>query len=1023
MAGFSWFNFHSDIENRLQFREAKLQTSINSAIEGYKNVVSVMLYSEINTPELKQLIKAFNEAPVQRQQRLRGKLYRRLYAFYQILFNHDIRVLQLVSPKGYSILRINRPELYGDKISNDRSILGQVITTHKPAQGFENGRAYPGFHYAFPLLSEGELIAIIDFSVPFDALKAVAAETCHENSGCSRIMMYRELLERTVHPSAKGLFLADPISDNYVSEDVASPLRDIKKSFITPSWQAAVDARLKRDYTLQRAIADGDNYSTFLCRDLDQCFSVVMLPVRDSKKRLAAYIVSYYPDAEYTQLLLHYATNLLIACLLLALVTVVVHIWFNTRRYMHIISENMAEGLYVVNEHGHTKYINKAFTRILGYSAKECLETNAHELFHVHTSDQPVSQDGCQIRNVPLNGEIYQSEYETFRHKDGSLIRVKVTSSPLLIEHKISGAVVLFGDYTQEFQAKKRLQQSDTALHNLAEGVIITDPQANIIAVNRAFTSITGYSEAEILGKNPTCLSSGRHDRDFYKRMWSDLEHENFWEGEIWNRRSNNDIYPEWLKITKMLGDNGENAGYVGVFSDISEQLSKEKKLTSLAYHDQLTGLLNRTAFMEIFEHALNRSARQKSQVALFFMDLDRFKRINDTLGHDIGDVLLQEVALRLKNSVRIDNEVGRMGGDEFVLMLEDFKTLNTPALIAKKVINVIKEPFYVKDKILHVTTSIGISIFPRDGEDSQTLLKNADAAMYMAKNFGRNGYHFFTRSLAREARERFELELELQQALKKHQFVVFYQPKISLHTGEIIGLEALIRWQHPSRGLLAPNAFLEVMIEAGFISEMTLWQLGEVTRQHSLWSASGYDVGRVAINIDGNNISADMLNSMLENVMNKESTDPSILELEILETSLNQEEFPDAFWNDLVERGFELAIDDFGTGESSLLRLSKLPVSTLKVDRSFISDLQTNENAHEIVKSIIALGKTMNKKVLAEGVETAEQLGFLIQAECDEVQGYYFSRPVTAEQITHLLDDNNFAVLLRQQRELHAAL
>jgi diguanylate cyclase (GGDEF)-like protein/PAS domain S-box-containing protein len=642
---------------------------------------------------------------------------------------------------------------------------------------------------------------------------------------------------------------------------------------------------------------------------------------------------------------------------------------------------------------------------------------SAHELFHVHSGIDDLTPETCPIRTVPLSGEVYSSRAEIFQRKDGSTLRVEVIASPLSSSGEISGSVVLFRDITAEYETQLRLQQTDIAFRNLSEAVMVTDENATVIALNRACTTITGYKEEEIMGQNPKILSSGRHDAEFYKEMWGSISSRGFWEGEIWNRRKGGEVYPEWLNITAVRSDSGELINYVGVFSDITELRRKEERLRDLAYHDQLTHLPNRAHFHELFEHALERARRHDNRLALLFLDLDRFKQINDTLGHVTGDTLLQQLGERIQECTRVDDDVARLGGDEFCVLLEDIDHIEDAARVARKLIEAIKEPFKIGSKDLYVTASIGISIFPEDGNGTTTLLKNADAAMYLAKNAGRNDFRYFTKAMADEAAERFQIEGELREALAGEQFELYYQPKVDISDGNIVGLEALIRWNHPEHGVVSPFGFLGVAQDAGIMEPITDWVVGSAAKQVSHWKKEGLNPGRVAVNIDTESFLKPELARRLVEIVKEEGDEPQDIELEVVEGSLAYEAHTTDLWQKLVSAGFVLSIDDFGTGESSLSRLKLLPVETLKVDQSFVCDVESSEDDRTIIRTIIAMGKSLGLKVLAEGVEEPMQLHFLREMGCDYVQGYYFTKPLPADAVTKLLKDNDYAELLQHQQ------
>ncbi len=1002
--------YEAELQQGLGYHETELATSLRSVIDGYGHLVDVVVRSDLERPEVLTLLGKVAGTDSAQARRLRGRLYRLLYPTYEILRGHDLRVLQFVRPDGTSFVRFNRPDLYDDDIARDRPLLRLVIDSGRSGQAFENGRVYPGFRYAYPLFAGAEgdrrLIAVADFSVSFDAVRRLLQESGSGAGTQGRFVLRRDLLEQVGHPSARALFRPVAIHPAFVLEDEASSLRDTKPSLPLPPWVDEVDRNLAGDAGVQAAIDAGQPRAVLSCITLDDCYAVALLPVRDSAQRVAGFLVTYSPAPRLAMTRNRLAVAFLGGSLLILVAGFALRRALASRQRLRTISENMAEGLYVVDTAGITLYVNAAASELLGYASHELVGQPAHDLIHAQHGEEAVPADRCPTRLWAARGEVFRSDMEVFRHKTGRLLRVSLVSSPLREEGQVTGTVVLFRDIGAEHEARMRLQQADIAFSNLAEAVVVTDADANIQAVNHAFTLITGYSDEEVRGQNPRLLASGRHDRIYYERMWQSILGLGFWEGEIWNKRKNGEIYPETLKINAVRDDQQRLVGFVSVFSDITELRAKEERLRHLAYHDQLTGLYNRNAFLQILEHALHRAQDRGAGLALLYLDLDRFKRINDTLGHIVGDGLLQEVARRIRTSLRAQDEAARLGGDEFVVLIEDIDQQAAPARVAHALLERIRAPLGLDGKPLHVTASIGICVFPEDGDSPTALLKNADAAMYLAKQSGRDAYRYFTAAMAKEADARFELETRLREALKTGQMRLVYQPKVALADGRVIGLEALVRWQHPRDGLLTPDRFLGVAAETGLMQPLTQWVLGEASRQSARWRDAGLPVGRIACNLDAGVFHPADLEALLLAAVREAGITPADLELEILETGMLREAQSQGLWDRLVGHGFDLSIDDFGTGESSLARIKELPVSTLKIDRGFVRDIETSEGDRSIVRTVIAMTRTLGKEALAEGVETDAQMRFLIEAGCDAVQGFWFSRPLPPEAIPDLIRD-----------------
>ena len=559
----------------------------------------------------------------------------------------------------------------------------------------------------------------------------------------------------------------------------------------------------------------------------------------------------------------------------------------------------------------------------------------------------------------------------------------------------------------RQTETANRLHLAANVLDKAPDGMIITDKVLKIVSVNQAFTTTTGYSEQEALGQRPNMLSSGRHDKAFYQAMWLSLEKTGQWQGEIWNRRKNGEIYPEWLNITAIPNEQGEITHYAGIFSDLSAQEHLWQRLHRLAYYDVLTGLPNRDLFMDRLNNALTGGRRQNSSVALLFLDLDRFKTINETLGHTLGDSLLKAVADRLSRCIRESDTIARLGGDEFTIVLNGLNHPSEAAKVAKTISHHLKEPFTLNQQELFISASTGISLFPGDGDDPETLLKNADTAMYRAKESGRNRYQFYETDMSTRFAERLSLENELRRALENDELQLAYQPKVELASGRIIGMEALARWQHKERGWISPATFIPIAEEAGLMLPIGEWVLRTACRQAKAWQNSGHQNFRIAVNLSGHQIQRGNLLQSVKQILAETALDSHYLELELTESILmeNAKSITDIL-NSLQKMGIQLAVDDFGTGYSSLGYLKSFALDTLKIDKSFVDDMATDKSDAEIVATIIAMGRNLNLKVVAEGVETQQQLELLHQQGCDEIQGYLFSKPVTAGEMAQMLED-----------------
>ena len=557
----------------------------------------------------------------------------------------------------------------------------------------------------------------------------------------------------------------------------------------------------------------------------------------------------------------------------------------------------------------------------------------------------------------------------------------------------------------ERIRANEELELAASVFRESIEGVVICDADNRILRVNPAFSRITGYSFEEVCGQTPGILQSGHHAPEFYKDFWHSLLNDGVWQGELWDRRKNGETFPIWQAITVVRDNQGEIKQFISIFNDITEKKMSEERIYYLAHYDILTGLPNRAAFQDLLNRAITHAQRESGELALLFMDLDHFKLINDTLGHPLGDELLKQVSSRLKNIVREEDTVSRMSGDEFTVLLPAIDSQEDAVVVAEKILKGFSEPFRLDDTEVVVSTSIGISTYPNDGLDAAALLKNADVAMYSAKVQGRNNFQFFTMEMNKKALHRLSLQADLRKAIENREFVLYYQPQVDIRSGEIVGCEALIRWLHPNKGLISPVNFIPVAEECGLISAIGEWVLDQACRQSAQWDARGYCNLRMAVNLSARQFMKQDLLHIVSNTIEQTGVLAGNLELELTESMVMRyvDESIDTL-KSLRTMGLHVSIDDFGTGYSSMSYLKKFALSKLKIDRSFIADIAAETDSTSIVATIIALGQGLNLKVIAEGVETQQQLRFLMDNGCEEMQGYYFSHPLPADEFEKLL-------------------
>lgn len=553
--------------------------------------------------------------------------------------------------------------------------------------------------------------------------------------------------------------------------------------------------------------------------------------------------------------------------------------------------------------------------------------------------------------------------------------------------------------------AQSHLRLAAAVFDNSLEGIFITDIAGTILAANAAVSRITGYENDELLGKNPRILKSGRHSKAFYTAMWDSVHLNGQWEGEVWNRRKSGDIYPERMSISAIKNEQGRIQNYIGIFIDISKQKEAEKHLFYQAYHDVLTNLPNRALFHDRLDWAILQAKLSQAGCAVLFIDLDHFKYINDTFGHATGDLLLQKIATRLKMCLRENDTLARMGGDEFTVILENYDSRNDVEHTALRIIDALDRPISVDNQELFVSASIGISFYPEDGDTAVMLMKHADVAMYSAKNDGRKRLHFFHTRMEDYSVKRIDMERHLRRALEQGEFRIFYQPQINLISGQIVGAEALLRWERPGTGLIPPSQFIPLAEETGIIIPIGQWVLREASAQCRTWQQSGWKSLRMGVNISPQQFRQINLNATVAEILNETGLEPHFLDLELTESlAMQQVEESMQTLMQLRHQGVQISIDDFGTGYSSLSYLKQFPIDRLKIDRSFIADIATDPNDAAIVVAIIAMAHCLGHEVIAEGVETEEQLKFLKMHGCNEVQGFLFGRPVPADEFSQLL-------------------
>jgi diguanylate cyclase (GGDEF)-like protein/PAS domain S-box-containing protein len=810
----------------------------------------------------------------------RQRIERKMNPVYAQLKASDIYQFQFTLPDNTSLLRMHRPDFYGDDLSGLRDSFRIANETLKPVSGFGLGRVLPGFRNVFPIVDNGEHLGAVEFSHAFEALRQDMA---------------------FIDPSREYSLILHPRVKHALFQHFKSYYT---QSRFNPDW-IETDTRKELPNSPPRA-------STF--------------------------------SEESGQIL----------------------------SQMPVVAEKMRQG--------------NSFA--IGYQ---------------------------------LNGQPYLASFLSIRDLENkpAAYLVALAEAPFLgqLDDRLSASlifitllVVLLGAAIHLINQNRQDLKIAATAFNVQEGIIITDPSGHILKVNQSFTRLTGYAPHEVIGETPAVLSSGQQSSKFYESMWHDLKKQGRWQGEIWNRRKNGEIYPEHLTITAVYNDRGKISHYIGAFVDITQRKEDEEQIRKLAFYDPLTGLPNRRLLIERLEHAIAMSERHHTYGAVLFIDLDNFKHLNDTRGHDVGDQLLIEVSERLKDVARDADTIVRLGGDEFVVICEAMSNDERLAArdaekIAEKIRQSLTQPYHL-DTIEHYNSpSIGIALFLGGLIGLDELLKQADNAMYQAKNAGRNAIRLFNPTMQSELEDRLLLEKDLRRALEKEELLLHFQPQVD-QQGQLLGAEALIRWQHPQKGMVPPDKFIPLAEESHLIIQIGHWVLQQACEMLCAWQKTPtLSHLTLSVNVSSRQIRQQNFVREVLDVVHHYQLPPERLKLEITE-SVALDNMQDTLekMQALREEGIIFSMDDFGTGYSSLSSIKQLPISQVKIDKSFITDLESNQNDIVLTETIIAMGRALKLEVLAEGVETETQKDKLIRLGCFHYQGYYFSRPLAREAFDHYL-------------------
>ena len=670
-----------------------------------------------------------------------------------------------------------------------------------------------------------------------------------------------------------------------------------------------------------------------------------------------------------------------------------------------VIEQSLA-GIYLI-QGGRFAYANQGFADIFGYDSPDEIIGRASVGDLIVPEDREKVAENIRRRTA---GEVPEMRYTfTGLRKDGSRVEVEVHGRRMEFEGRPAVIGVIL-DVSDRKQAEQQLRIAATAFE-AQEGMMVTDANQVVLRINEAFTAITGYVAAEIVGRTPHVLSSGRHDRAFFESMWTTIKAKGTWQGEIWNQRKNGEVFPVWITITSVRNPEGEVTNYVATFTDITERKAAESEIEYLAFYDQLTRLPNRRLLLDRLQQALAASARSGAEGALLFIDLDNFKDLNDTLGHEKGDLLLKLVAERLSDCVRDGDTVARLGGDEFVMMVEGLSSVPEEAAaqskrIGEKVLKALNQPYPLVDREHHSTPSIGVTLFSDQSDNVDELMKRADLAMYKAKQAGRNTLCFFDPRMQAAVMARTTMEADMRVGLREGQFVLYYQPQVNNRL-ELTGAEALVRWWHPDRGLVSPAEFIPVAEVCGLILPLGQWVLESACLQLVSWSRDRRTAHlTIAVNVSARQFHHPEFVARVLAALDESGANPERLKLELTE-SLLLSDVDDVIdkMTALKRRGVGFSLDDFGTGYSSLAYLKRLPLDQLKIDQSFVNDIVTNSNDAAITNAIVSLAHNLGLSVIAEGVETEAQCAYLARQGCHAYQGFLFGRPGPVELLDAMLE------------------
>ncbi|MGE7601481.1 EAL domain-containing protein [Peribacillus sp. NPDC097675] len=661
------------------------------------------------------------------------------------------------------------------------------------------------------------------------------------------------------------------------------------------------------------------------------------------------------------------------------------------------ILQLMQEAALIFSEEGVIIQANKVAEKIIGFNDFDYCDVLFSTLF--------ASLDKFEMISKELQCHQYYCGSHMFIHNNGERYEAKLKISEISITGHLL-YFVIFDNHTLQSREEAERALAEKIFMNIEESVLYTDKRGVILSVNPAFQIVTGYTEEEALGERPNILQSGYHKKDFYETMWKEISEKGRWSGEIWNKRKNGEVFPEWLTIHAIVDDSGEVTNHVALFSDITDRKHKENQLQKLTRYDALTGTANRSSLNEELSTLMKTSQKYGQILAVLHLDLDRFKVINETLGHEYGDLLLKKVAARIKRMLKSKDVLARFGGDEFIIVLPNLKHVKEAVHISQDIILALKQPFHLYDQEAYTSASIGIGLYPFDGLQVETLLINAEKALNEAKTKGVNGFELYHEELTGNDSRRRTIENKLHTAVENNELQVHYHPQVNLVSGEVVGVEALLRWNEAELGQISPGEFIPIAEETGLIIPISQWVIKKACEDVKNFHISGYPNLKVSINISGLHFTQENFVKDVISLIENTNINPFCVELELTESMI----MPNAQDSvrklvTLKQHGLKLSIDDFGTGYSSLSYLNKFPIDTLKIDQSFIKNSSNYKDDSAIVIAIITMAKTLNLEVIAEGVELKKHVDFLKRQKCDIIQGFYLSKPLPVSDLQEFLE------------------